>query len=206
MCMGGGGAKDNSAEIAAQQEAQRQANIAAGQRAIDSAFSRFNDNYYKGVQDAYLNNYDPQINQQYNKARQQLQLNLSRSGALNSSAGAGALSNLQNQYNQTLSSYGQNAIDAANQQRTSVENARQALYSQNVAAADPSASAASASAKAGSIAAPASYSPLGDLFSAAIQTTTPSVQAANAGYSNWISPYFNKSPATTNVGMNGGNG
>ena len=47
--------KDNSAQIARQQEAERQARIAEGQTAIDTSFGNFNDDFFQGYQDQYTN-------------------------------------------------------------------------------------------------------------------------------------------------------
>lgn len=187
--------KDNSAEIARRQEAQRQAAITEGRQKIDTAFSQFNDPYYQGVQDAYLGYYQPQLEDQYAKARRQLTLALSRSGNLNASAGARQIGDLTKAYEQNRALIGNQALQAGQKARADVASNKSELYSQLSASADPAAAAATAIARADALSQPASYSPLGDLFASFVNTAAQGVAAEKAGYPGFNTGIF--SPKST---------
>ena len=137
-------AQDNSAQIAAEREAKRQQDIAAGRSRIDEAFGQFNDPYYQGVEKSYLDYYNPQVDSQYEDAQRKLKLNLARTGNLNSGSGARQLGDLTRAYTDQRTAISGQAIDQANKQRGTVEQTKGELYNQNTAAADPAAAAASA--------------------------------------------------------------
>lgn len=182
--------QDNSAQIAAAREAQRQADIAAGRSRIDEAFTQFDDPYYQGIQTAYLDNYNPQIEGQYNDAMRKLKLSLARTGNLNAGAGARKIGDLTEAYQTQRGAIAGQALDAMNKQRSAIEGARTELYSQNNQAADPAAAAASAAARVGSLAAPQGYSPLGDLFASVINNAATNVRAEGAGLPGYRTGLF----------------
>jgi hypothetical protein len=78
--------EDNSAQIARQQEDERRARVSQGTAKVDEAFSRFDQPYYEGVGKAYQDYYAPQLDRQYQKARDQLTYSLADSGGLASTA------------------------------------------------------------------------------------------------------------------------
>lgn len=170
MCIFGGGSAppDNSAAIARQEEAARQARINEGRTAIDTSFAGFNDDYYDQYRDAYSANYTPQLAQQYRRAYEKAVLGLAGSGNLNSSQGARVLSDLTGEYRRQGNVLNDNAVGAVNSLRGRVETARSDLYNQNRAAADPSTSAAIAQTQAETLQAPQPFTPLGDIFSSLI--------------------------------------
>jgi hypothetical protein len=181
MCTfgGGGGGRDNSADEARQREEQRQGRIKEGRGKIDEAFTQFDDPYYSGVEKAYLDYYNPELDKQYNDARRKVVLSLAGKGNLASGAGARTLGELTTQYEKNRSMLANQAIDARNQARSDVESARSELYDQNISAADPAAIAVQAASRAGSIATPRAYSPLADLFSGLINSAALTVAADN---------------------------
>lgn len=165
MCKASKPPRDNSAQIAAQREAERQARITSGQANIDSAFSDFNDDFYQGYQDQYLDYYTPQLNDQYGDAVKRLTLQLAQTGNLTGSVGANQLSDLQKYYDTQTGSVTNRALSATNQLRSNIDNRKSQLYADNRASADPgSATSAAASAVAALQPAPPS-SPLGNVFS-----------------------------------------
>src|SRR4051812_7589173 len=87
--------KDNSADIARQEEEARQGRIKTGTESIDSAFSQFNDPYFEKYQNDYTSNYTPQLSDQYNEAYRKMVLGLSHNGNLSSSEGARTIGNLK---------------------------------------------------------------------------------------------------------------
>jgi len=71
MCGGGGGdggaadeARRQRAE-AEQRERERQARISAGNAAINDTFSKFDDNFYSGRRNAYIDFATPQLQDEY---------------------------------------------------------------------------------------------------------------------------------------------
>jgi len=165
MCgSSGGSSKDNSAEIARQEEAKRQARIASGQLKIDNQFSQFNDDFYNGYTTQYNDYYNPQVDDQYSDAVKRLTLQLAQSGNLTGSVGADQLADLQKYYDQQKLSITNSGLEATNQLRGSIDNKKSQLYSDNRSAADPG-SAASAAASAAQYLQPgAPTSPLANVF------------------------------------------
>ena len=167
MCIFGGGSQpvDNSAEIARQEEAARQARITEGRTAIDDAFGAFTPDYFDSYANDYTGFYTPKLDDKYADARKKLTLQLASTGNLTGSAGIGQLRDLTEMYNEQTSDVTNKSLAAANTLRGNVENARSDLYSQNSVAADPGNAAESAARQIGILQQPQQFSPLGDVFS-----------------------------------------
>lgn len=188
--------KDNSAEIARQEEAARQERIAEGKTAIDNEFAQYNDDFYNQYQTDYTSYYDPQLNDQYADARKDLTLQLAKQGQLTSSVGANQMADLEEHYNtQKLGLTGQ-ATDATNSLRSSVDSRLSQLYSDNRASADPGSATALAASAAQALQPSAPTSPLanvfGDFFSnlgnaAAINNQTSYSPQQGGGVQNYSS-------------------
>ncbi len=164
MCKSTKPPRDNSAEIAAQKERERQARIATGQGNIDTAFSDFNDDFYQGYQDQYMGYYTPQVDDQYGDAVKRLTLQLAQTGNLTGSVGADQLADLQKYYDTQKTSITNKALGATNDLRSTIDNKKSQLYADNRASADPG-NAASAAASAVSALQPAPpSSPLANVF------------------------------------------
>jgi hypothetical protein len=159
--------RDNSAEVARQQEQERQDRINAGKAKIDQSFSIFTPDYFDQFKTDYLNNYNPQVDEQFEDARKGLRYNLARAGTQDSTAGQKAFGDLTEDYGDRRREIASKALEATNNIRSQVEQNKSELYSQNVAAADPSLAAITAAGRAGSLQSPPSFSPLADLFAGA---------------------------------------
>lgn len=190
MCIGGKAPKDNSAEIARQQEEARQQRIREGQAQIDQKFSQFNDPYFDQYQQDYLGYYTPQLDRQYQDAKRKSVLGLHRTGNLSSSAGAGKLGDLTRAYSDNRTLLANNALSAVNDLRGRIESTRNDLYSQNRASADPSAAASQAATQVGFLGAPPSFSPLGDIFGNLVSTVSTGLAAERAGYPGFNTGLF----------------
>lgn len=149
-------------------EAKRQADIAAGNTAIDSAFSQYNPSYYKGFADSYQNNYNPQIDKQYGNAVGQLTSSLAGRGMLDSSVGAAKFGVAKGEYNDARTKVAHDAQVAAGDLQGKVAARKTDLYSLNQAAADPQGAAANAVGAATALTAPPAYSELGNLFTSTL--------------------------------------
>lgn len=136
--------KDNSAQqqqqqnmqmIAAMQaqqaEADRQRRLQQGNAAIDGAFSGFDDGFYNKYRDSITGYYMPQIENQYNDARDKLTFALARAGTLRSSVAADKQAGLaeQNALNEAgvLNKADQQAADLKTRVASEKANAQQQL-------------------------------------------------------------------------------
>lgn len=129
--------KDNSAQIAAQQEAARQAKVTEGQAAIDNSFTGFNDEFYNKYGTDYTNYYTPQLTDQYTDARKRLTLQLAKTGNLTSSAGANQLAELQKHFDTQNTGITNQSLAAINALKGNIDQRKSQLYADNRAAADP---------------------------------------------------------------------
>lgn len=124
----------------------------------------FDDDFFQGYQDDYLGYYNPQLDDQYSDAQEQLTLNLARSGNLTSSSGVNQLQDLDEFYGTQKQSITNRALDAAQQLRGDVDNRKSQLYADNRAAADPGAAASAAASAAAALQPTAPTSPLASVF------------------------------------------
>lgn len=194
MCLGGPSIpKDNSAEIARRKEEERKAKIAEGRASIDEQFNDFDDAYFGQVSQDYQDYYFPQLEDQYDDARRKATLRLASKGGLNTSAGARSMGDLAELYQKNRTLIGDRSIAAGNSARSDVENARNDLYAQNRAAADPSAAASSAVARAGTLQSAPSYNPLGAVFADFINNVGTGLAAERNGYKGFNTGLFNNS-------------
>lgn len=190
MCGGKAPPKDNSGEIARQQEAARQERITQGRGAIDKAFAGFDEPYYAKVSSDYNAYYRPQLASKYQRAMQDLTTQLAGQGNLSSSAGAQRFGELRQAFGENEASIANAATDAANNLRSQVNAQKSNLYQTNNSAADPS-QAASMAGSAASAIAPAPYTPLGDIFASLLKTTNNAVAQEAAGLPGWQTGMFN---------------
>lgn len=166
MCMGSRPKMpvDNSAQIARQAEEQRQARIAEGTSAIDSAFSGYNDDFYNNYQNDYIGYYTPQLEDQYADARKRLTLQLAKTGNLTSSTGADQFGDLKERYNTQNTMITNQAMDAANALRGNVDARKSQLYADNRSSADPGNAASAAATAAQALQPGMPSSPLANAF------------------------------------------
>lgn len=181
MCLGGSQPKDNSAEIARQQEQERQTRINTGKESIDQAFSVFDPAYYDKFKADYTDVYNPQVDDQFGDARQKLKYNLNRAGTQDSTPGQKAFSDLTEGYGDQRRAVESKALEATNNVKSQVEGNKSDLYAQNTASADPSLAAISAVGRAGSLQTPPSFSPLADLFSGLTNAGAAYMSGSNRG-------------------------
>jgi hypothetical protein len=187
MCMGGGdSAADKSAaqakkasKEAKQTEKKRQKSVLEGQDRIEGAFSQYDDDYYGGFKQDYLDYYRPQIEREFTNTRGKLFTGLLERGMGESTVGAGKIADLQRRRDEEHTNAANQATDAANALRAKVENEKTNLYTLNLASADPQAINARAIGSATALAAPQAYSPIGQVFASALQPISYGVSAYN---------------------------
>lgn len=189
-------------QIDAQQKAHDAA-VGQGKQNIDSAFSQFTPDYFKGVTTAYENAYNPQLKDQYGVARDQLTAALAGNDTLGSTAGANATAQLQKQYNTSQSDIAGKGQDAAQSLQAGVNNAKTGLYTMNQSAADPLMAQTQATAATGALVAPQNYPSLGNVFGSVL-SPLQSAQKANAGSPYYQSPYASGPNASNATGTGSG--
>ena len=201
MCIFGA-PKDNSAQIAREQEEQRRARITEGTSSINSAFAGFDDSFFGGIEQSANDFFNPQIDRQFDRTRETLIKNLARQGNLNASTGARQLADLDTAGQEQRVTFADKARGFATDSRADVENNRADLLRQLQASADPSAAAATSAAQAQLLSAPPTFSPIGDLFTKFGRNAEVQIENARRGFNNPASLIFKPdlSGGTTTVG------
>jgi hypothetical protein len=177
MCGGGGG--DGGAAQARADEAARQARIKQGVANIDTEFSRFDDNFYKGRSNAYTAFAMPQVNDQYKQTADQLAFSLARNGVTNSSEAARQGGILMRDNAEARQQVASGAAAEAQKARQNVEDQRSNLIQQVNMTSDATLAGQNALRNAAILQNQSNnFSPLANLF----QNTTGVLAAArNAG-------------------------
>jgi hypothetical protein len=188
MC--GGGGDDDGAKEMRRQEAERQAQIAAGTKNVNEAFGSFTDDYYGGIEKAYLDYYAPQLEQQYKDARQQIILK-SPGGTANSGF-AKRMAELEQMYQQELGAISGRALDTSRGRRAEVEQNRSNLLSQVNTGLKAASAASLAAEQAKYLSQMPSFSPLADIFAQATADVANANIAASNGYKPVTPLVFNK--------------
>ena len=156
--------KDNSAEIARRQEEERQRRIAAARGEVDQTLAGFDDDFFSSRSDEYAGHYLPQVDRQFEDARDTSVKGLARQGSLGSSWGAKMMADLSRTYETSRGDVANRAVDAGRQARSGIEGVRGDLYSQVDAGLSPGDAANRAALAAEQYQTAGDYSPIGDIF------------------------------------------
>lgn len=146
-------------------QAQAQQTASSDQGIVNNAFSQFDPQYFQNYQNAYTNYYQPQIQDQYHTAKDQLTAALSGAGTLESTVGANALANLAKRSTDQTAQIAAQGAAASQALQGNVASQKASLLGQANASVDPTQLASNAQAQTTALAAPTSYSPLGNVFS-----------------------------------------
>ena len=164
MSGGGKNAASREAKRAREAEEARQARVREGTAAINDTFGQFDDNYFSGIEKSFIDYARPQIDNQFNDAREQLTFALARNGTLDSSMRGENTADLQRDYDLQLQDATDQARGFASEARNNVERARAELITNLQVTGDATGAANAARNRASALATPPSYSPLGQLF------------------------------------------
>ena len=187
--------KDQASQ-AKQDAKQRRAAMEHGLARIGDKFAKFDNNYYEGIADSFRNYANPQIEQSQSSSEFGLKSALANRGKLGSSTAARQTADLVSTYGGIYRDSELKAQDYANQQRGSVNSAKQAAISQMYASESADAGLQAASGSVRSLATGPSYEPVTALLAQASKF-------ANLDYSNSLyggrsnglfSPLFNTQP------------
>lgn len=135
---------DNSVQVQQQQEAAearareeaRQARVNAGTAKIDEVFGTFNDGFYDARRGEYLDYYQPQLDEQFQKAQEELAYAFSRNGTLNSSMAAEKQAELKSKYDVEKAGIISQADSAIGEMRSRNNSEKSALVAQLQATGD----------------------------------------------------------------------
>lgn len=164
----------------------------------------FDQAFYDKRKQAYLDNYLPQLGDQFKKARSDMAYALARSGNSRSSVAAEQYGDLDKKKQIQEATIASDAETDVNNLRGTVEDARTALINDLNTSADPAGAANLALARTQQIAgAPVTYSPLGDVFAGVTSGIGSFVQGVRqAQVIN--SAGLNAKPVTARSGGSGG--
>ena len=139
------------------------------QKLLRPATTGFNEDFFKKRSQAALDYYNPQLEDQFSKAKEQMTYALAKAGLLRSSAANTGIADLQGQYTQQKADVSRQAQQAEQALRAEVEGQRQSLLAQASAAESPSLSSDSAlTAQRNIMGSAPSFSVLGELFKPAV--------------------------------------
>lgn len=102
----------------------RQNLIDTASSTVNSAYAGFDDPFFQQFRQAFVSNYQPQVQSAYVDANRKERFNLHRAGILNSSAGAQVLGNLRGQLIGAEGELAKEADDATEEYRNSVAQQR----------------------------------------------------------------------------------
>lgn len=187
------GGSDAAAMRADQQEQQRQNNIRQGTNTINQQFdSQFNDDFYSGRRQGFLDYANPQLDDQYADTRKQLTYWLDGRGLLDSSIRAQKEAELQKKYDLNKRSVTDQALEYENTSRNQVSDARSGLIRDLQATGDASGAQQAAVNRATALSAQPTFSPLASLFGdfTGALATQASLERGEAYSGGMIKPAF----------------
>lgn len=149
------------------EENDRQNRVKAGRAGIDQKFDeQFSPGFFADYIDKYQKNYFPQLEDKFNKTKQDLIYALAGQGIQDSTAGINKMADADKDFAEKKLAITGEAVDAKNKLATNVDQQRNAAYALNETAADPAAATSRATAETTNLAAAPQYSVLGDVFAA----------------------------------------
>lgn len=153
----------------------------------------FNDEFFAGRRQAFLDFATPQLEDQFGNANKELTFALDRGGLLDSSVRGQKLGELQKVFDLNAQQIADQALGQENKARNDVENARADLISLLNATGDTESAVNSATARAKALSQPGEFSPLANLFSDFTSTlsTQAALERANSLSGGAIRPTFN---------------
>ena len=165
LLFGGGGSGSQPAyESAAAAEAARQARVDAGLEEIETVFDQYDQGFYDKSQDAYLDYYEPQLEDKYKKGLQDLKYALARGGRFGSSTEVGRKAQAAQDMGFQKQELASGAIQAADASEAAVNAAKKEMTNLNQINANPDLAASLSNQQAGVLNQPAKYDPLLDVF------------------------------------------
>ena len=158
---GGGGSEYESA---AEAEARRQLKVDAGLAEIEKVFGQYDQDFYDKSSDAYLDYYEPQLDDQFQQGLKDLQFALARGGRFGSSTEVDKKADAAEDYGFQKNELASGAIQAADASEAAVTAAKRDMTNLNQVNANPDLAASLSQAQSGILNQPAKFDPLLDVF------------------------------------------
>jgi len=161
---GGGGGGGPEYESAADAEARRQLKVDAGLEEIEKVFGQYDQDFYDKSSDAYLDYYEPQLDDQFKDGLKELQFALARGGRFGSSTEVDRKAQAAEDYGTEKNELASGAIKAANDSEAAVTAAKRDMTNLNQVNANPDLAASLSNSQAGILNQPPKFDPLLDVF------------------------------------------
>lgn len=196
--------KQQAAKAEADAKARR-ASMAAGLGKINSIYGQFDDDYYTGIQNKYLDYARPQIEKSQQDSSYNLRSSLANAGKMASSTAARQYGDLASTYDGMYRDAQNKAADYAAQQRQMVNAARQSAVGQMYASESQDAGLQAANASVPALNAGPAFEPVSALLNQAAKFASNDYWNAktNNQFGGVFSPMFksnNSSGSTTGSG------
>lgn len=150
---------------AREEEEARKARIKTGNAKIDGVFAGFDDGFFDKFQKTQLDYYQPQLDDQFSDAKDDLTFALARAGTLKSSVANEKFADLTSAYDTQRAGLVANAASAASDMRSRVQSEKSSLVSLLNATGDADRAGNEALSRSQILfKEQPSYSPLGDIF------------------------------------------
>jgi len=181
-------------------EAARQARLNQGKAAIDQLFQggNFDQGFYDKYKNAALAYNMPQLQKQYQLAKDQMTYDLARAGTLRSTVAGTAQANLQEQQAMNEAAIRSQADQDVGQLRQNIAGQQQSALNQLYATEDPDVAANTAThmVQAAQLSSP-NLNPLGELFKPLVigGTTAIGSYLDNQNFTNYYNNLMAKKPA-----------
>lgn len=173
-------AAEREAAAARAREEERRVRLEDGRQKIDGIFGGIGDDYYSGISRAILEAGAGDLNDQYAKARENLQYSLARSGMLSSSAATAADAGLNAARDEANAKVALQADQQKTRLRQQTAQEKQTAMQQLYATENPDLAANTAlTGKSLIMSDKPSYNPIGDIFGSLINTFANGVGYAN---------------------------
>jgi len=147
--------------------AARRASMAEGLGKINSIYGQFNDKYYTGIENKYLDYAKPQIEKSQQDSSYNLRSSLANAGKMTSSTAARKYGDLASTYDGMYREAQNKATDYASNQRQMVNSARQSAISQMYASESQDAGLQAANASVPALNAGPAFEPVSALLNQA---------------------------------------
>ena len=161
---GGGGGGGSQYESAAEAEARRQLKVDAGLKEIEKVFAQYDQDFYDKSGDAYLDYYEPQLDDQFKDGLKELQFALARGGRFGSSTEVDKKADAAEDYGFQKNELASGAIQAADASEAAVTAAKRDMTNLNQVNANPDLAASLSQAQSGILNQPPKFDPLLDVF------------------------------------------
>lgn len=185
--------------------AARRAAMEEGLGKINSIYGQFDDNYYTGIQNKYLDYAKPQLEKSQQESSYNLRSSLANAGKMASSTAARQYGDLASTYDGMYRDAQNKASDYASQQRQMVNSARQSAVGQMYASESQDAGLQAANASVPALNAGPAFEPVSALLNQAAKFASNDYWNAktNNQFGGVFSPLFknnNSSGSTTGSG------